>query len=239
MVAQPTAPQQQGQADRSRKIPALADPFWSNWALVIVGIWAAWIATGTLKDLKEQTVAAKNSADAAKKSADAAFLNAQAVIDAERPWIIVSLLRDKRNDRFWLTFRASNEGRSPAVILRCFAQYAFTNDPESLPVPPKYGIELPNQVPLLVPNVGHDLSGPFINLYDYAFDDVMSADRERARAIQNGTNHLVFWFKITYTTPLALEAKISPYETRYCCEYTPNVGEYLKIVGPEEYRGYS
>jgi len=83
------------------------------------------------------------------------------------------------------------------------------------------------------------LSGPFIDLFEYAFDEVMSGDPERARAIQKGVSHLVFWFKIIYTTQFALEAEIPPYETRYCCEYTPNVGEYLKIIGPEEYNGYA
>ena len=195
----------------------------------VIGVIGSWIVLGVLVWQNILT----------RRSANAASLNARAVINSERPWVIVSLLRSKRNDRDWLSFRASNEGRSPAIILCSFAQYGFTGDPNSLPVPPQYGIELPKDVPLLVPNIGHDLSGHFIALYDYAFGEVMSNDRERARAIQNGGSHLVFWFKIVYTTHLAIEARLPPYETHYCCEYTPNAGEYLKIVGPAEYNRYS
>jgi|SRR5208282_4261606 hypothetical protein len=71
-IAPPPPPQQHGQTDGSCKIPAWTDPFWSNWALVIVGIVTAWIALGTLKDIKQQTSTATISADAAKKSAEMA-----------------------------------------------------------------------------------------------------------------------------------------------------------------------
>ena len=72
VIAQPAPQQQQRQPDGSCKIPAWTDQFWSNWALVIVGIVTAWIALGTLKDIKQQTSTATISAEAAKKSAEMA-----------------------------------------------------------------------------------------------------------------------------------------------------------------------
>jgi len=237
--AQPPAKQEQGQPGQSKKCswPPWSDPFWSNWALVVVTGFAVWIAFGTLSDLKEQTYATKESAEAAKTSADAALLNAQAAINADRPWIIVLLLQSKRNDRVWLNFIASNEGHSPAVIVSSFAQCAVINDPNSLSVPPNYGTELPKNVPLLMPNFGHDMSGSLIYLKEYAFDETVS--REQLREIQNKTAHLVFWFKIIYTTHLAIETKIPPYETCYCCEFSPETTDFLKIVGPKEYNKYT
>src|SRR6185437_1193507 len=54
-------------------------------ALIFVGGIAARIAIKTLDDLKEQTLATKKSAESAQKAANAAFLNAQAVVNSERP----------------------------------------------------------------------------------------------------------------------------------------------------------
>lgn len=70
---QPPAPSKQDQPKQQTykcPLPVWTDPFWSNWALVFVGLVAAWIALGTLTDLKEQTAATKILAGAAKKSAD-------------------------------------------------------------------------------------------------------------------------------------------------------------------------
>jgi hypothetical protein len=66
------------------KPPSWWDVAWSTWALVGVGIVAAYLALRTLSDIQKQT---KNT----KIAADAALLNAQAVINAERAWVIVDL----------------------------------------------------------------------------------------------------------------------------------------------------
>jgi hypothetical protein len=70
--AQPPVQQKQGQSNNASCVPPWSDPFWSNWALVVVGMITAWIAIGTLSDLKEQTGAAKIAANAAQKSAEVA-----------------------------------------------------------------------------------------------------------------------------------------------------------------------
>jgi hypothetical protein len=64
--------------------PPWWDVAWSTWALVGVGVVAAYLALRTLSDIREQT---KNT----KVAADAALLNAQAVINAERAWLMVDL----------------------------------------------------------------------------------------------------------------------------------------------------
>lgn len=73
--AQPSSQQQQGQTENSCEIPSFTDGFWSNWSLVLIGIVTAWIALGTLGDIKTQTIAAKISAEAAKKSAEIAEMS--------------------------------------------------------------------------------------------------------------------------------------------------------------------
>src|SRR5712664_2434610 len=49
--------------------PPWWDVAWSTWALVVIGIVTAYIALGTLSDIKKQTEATKYAADAARKSA--------------------------------------------------------------------------------------------------------------------------------------------------------------------------
>jgi hypothetical protein len=118
---QPPAKQDQGQPEHPSGVPPWTDPFWSNWVLVLVTGVAVWLAKGTLDDLKEQTSATKVSADAAK-------LSAQAVINAERAWIMVDV--DWNNPGNWgghilygsdsislaLKICCRNDGRSLAWI---------------------------------------------------------------------------------------------------------------------------
>ena len=66
--------------------PPWWDVAWSTWALVGVGVATAYIAIKTLRDIKKQT---KNTEIAAL----AALRNAEAVINAERSWIMVELER--------------------------------------------------------------------------------------------------------------------------------------------------
>jgi hypothetical protein len=65
---------------------AFFPPVWSNWALVIIAIWAACVTVGTFKNIESQTKAAITSADAANQSAKVA----QRALQSERPllWII-------------------------------------------------------------------------------------------------------------------------------------------------------
>jgi hypothetical protein len=52
--------------------PPWWDVAWSTWALVVVGVVAAYIALGTLSDIRKQTEVSKIAADAARKSAEVA-----------------------------------------------------------------------------------------------------------------------------------------------------------------------
>jgi hypothetical protein len=146
----------QGQEDsHSKKTPTylsrlLAPENIPNIALVLVGIAGIITAVYTLKVLSRQAVSmrrqttllrrsvlwSRRSARAAKESADAALLNAQAVINAERPWIVVTVERKAETDTF--IFKGKNLGRTPAAIMSDWTEHRFADDPENLPVPPQY-----------------------------------------------------------------------------------------------------
>ena len=110
-----------------------------NIALVLVGVVGIIVAIRTLGDLHAQT-------EIASKAASAALLNAQAVINAERAWIVVELhpLAHRDEDGQWIdeggrrlttedivagkhmaySLRIKNMGRTPAQILRY--QFGYT-----------------------------------------------------------------------------------------------------------------
>lgn len=133
VVAQPTTPQQQGQSDKSCKIPPLTDPFWSNWALVIVGIVTAWIALGTLGDLKKQTAATGVSAEAAKKSAEIAEASLKLVERADVLLDAASLVHGEgmsgKDARVVLQFK--NFGRTKAIEVNLALYLVIEGVPES------------------------------------------------------------------------------------------------------------
>jgi hypothetical protein len=150
--AQLVAKPEQRQPGNGGGVPPWTDPFWSNWALVgITGV-AAWIALGTLNDLKEQTAAtralaetakgisetARDNATAANKTADAALLNAQAVIKSERPWI-TGIEGDGgfklfSNPAFIPKFSLAikNSGRTPAKLTRVLMKFEMRTSLDDL-----------------------------------------------------------------------------------------------------------
>ena len=113
--------------------------FWGDaptWGLLVVGLIAAYIALGTLNDIRKQTKIAWDAATAA-------FLNAQAVINSEQPWLTISLQEipyaggnsDLPN---LFAFRATNKGRTPAKIISGTLDHVFANNMDALPQEPAY-----------------------------------------------------------------------------------------------------
>jgi hypothetical protein len=107
--------------------PPWWSPFWSNWAIVLVGLGAAVVALRTLSQISEQAVQTRNAADAAT-------LNAQAIINFERPWITIRA----ECIGFRITVAAVNEGRTPAEVTLHVGKQCVILAEESLPVQPIY-----------------------------------------------------------------------------------------------------
>jgi hypothetical protein len=89
-----------------------------------------------------------------KKAADAALLNAEALVNSERPWLIAEVVRDSKNFHFY-EIRINNFGRTPARFIRGDATSVFTENPATLPIPPTYSspIFLPKNL-VIAPDKG-------------------------------------------------------------------------------------
>ena len=204
---------------------------------IYVGItgFYAWVSRKTLDAIErqakdqsetgaEQIKLAHEAADTAQKSASAALLNAQALINAERPWIIVVVKENGEGD---FTFSARNYGRTPAEIVSFSSEITFVEeDIQDLPSEPSYSFAYQSDVTILVPmREGAAGDENEFGLLWYAADaylDQMS--EQKAEAIKEGKLRYVFYFKVIYRNTLnRTGVNIPNYETCKCFWYSPVV----------------
>jgi hypothetical protein len=137
-------------------------PWVANVLLAVVGILQVWLLLRTWKTIDRQanimekqakdaqdsgaeaTRIALATAKAAQKSAEAALLNAQAVINTERPWLIAHLKQFKEetipeDGRLRLAWEVKNVGKTPAKLIEADAVAVFNLDAVPLPDVPIYG----------------------------------------------------------------------------------------------------
>lgn len=205
----------------------LWDLYWPTCALVVVGAVATVTALRTLKGLEEQT-------GISKRAADAAFLNAQAMINAERPWIVVTAEIRTSGD---LVLLATNAGRTPAEVLAHPTKCEMENSVDDLPVPAEYGLEILVHRKLLLPQEEHEI-------YRYPLGIIMSENVQMLAEIAESRKRFVVYGKVRYLDVLA-ETNRNPYlipdsshETRFCYWYNPALSKML-VGGPEGYNQHT
>jgi hypothetical protein len=67
------------------------------------------------QNMRYQTTHLRNSVVQARKAANAALLGAQAVINSERPWLVVDIVIDENKPALYVV-RVINKGRTPAEM---------------------------------------------------------------------------------------------------------------------------
>jgi len=114
--------------------------------LILVGIAGICVALKTLEAVKrqademlDQAALMKEQTAVAEKAANAALLNAQAVINAERPWLLIVPKRSGEDKSIGVTFKAVNRGRSPAEVINSGFRWVTPRYCEELPDEPYFG----------------------------------------------------------------------------------------------------
>jgi hypothetical protein len=215
-------------------------PEWATWALVIVAIWTAIVALNTLKEIRDEVVIAgeelqhtKQFAEATIKSANAASLNAQAVINAERPWMVVATFFDEDRPEL-CRFGCRNQGDTPAKIVSVSAEICFIEKPDDLPVPPDYS---------------SPVNMPDLTLIVHA-DSFPIGAGVNPRSVIGGTPHevlvltarefIVYFGNVVYRDTLYPESSAEGlHETRWCFVYQPGGERMFLRGGPDEYNRYT
>ena len=98
--------------------------------LFLAGVAGIFVALSTLKVLSRQ-------ARSMRRQTRVLRLNAQALINSERPWVVVTVHRYK-DEAKQFRFDATNQGRTPAKIVSWEVGHDFISDPMQLPIPPVY-----------------------------------------------------------------------------------------------------
>jgi hypothetical protein len=214
------------QQKASNRVDWFWPPEWANWALVIVGIWAACIAIGTLKQIRAET-------EHSGKLAKAALLHAQAVINAERPWMLVEYEWKNTEGLEGIGFYAINKGETPAEIVEAyFERKILPCIPDKLPIP-QY------KSPILIPKRGDNLmvKGERWDLNPVPIHPESWIDNSMKReGVTNAMEFLYFYGVIIYRDMLHESTdEAGSHYTRFCFVYDV----FLKTLfptGPREYR---
>jgi hypothetical protein len=204
--------------------------------LTLLGYVAIMMAVSLLKKIERQTRYSEIAADAAATSAQAALLHAQAVIRAERPWILITVepSRSKENS---FTVMATNRGRTPARIIDSWDRYSIYMDEKQLPDSPEYEDETssaPFTSVILLP-------GEFTAIKPFCREDIKALcdSEERFKRIETWEEKVYLYGKVIYHD-LTAPPDSPNHESNWCCWYIhgrQNSG--LVIAGPLEYNTHT
>jgi len=215
----------------------------ANVLLALLGYAGIMLGIQTLKKIERQSrysesaaeIAAK-SAEAAAKSAEAALLHAQAIINAERPWVLITIV-PSRSIENGFTVIATNRGRGPAQVIAASEETQIAVDETHLSPTPEFkaqDAETPFVSIILLP-------GEFMNLKSFCRDDVkaLCGSEEAFRRIENWEERIFLYGKVTYRD-LAAPTDRPPHETGWCCRYIHGRQKSgLVMAGSHEYNVHS
>jgi len=225
--------------------PSVASPPWSlheriawgaSLVLVLLGYVGILMALSLLKKIQHLTVYAEVAAEAAATSARAALLNVEAIIHAERPWILISV-EPSRSKENCFTVMATNRGRSPARIVSSEEEAIIAVDEAQLPIPAEFESRdrKAKPAPIIL------LPGEFTPIKPFCRTDVrdLCDSDERFRRVETWDEKIYLYGRVTYKDLMEPDDKPA-HETNWCCWYIhgrQNSG--LVIAGPQDYNQHT
>jgi hypothetical protein len=205
---------------------SIPEPWWDRpWLIaVITAVYAIFAGL----QWKAINLTAKINQEAAK----AALLNAEALINSERPWLVVTWASDKKTPGLFL-FGCRNHGNTPAKVAYLSARACFVNSKHKLAIPPDYSTHarLPD-LNIIVHRGSFEIEHG-LNAQTYI------RDHRKEDAINSSGEFLVYYGNVIYRDTLYPDS--SPegeHETRWCFFYQPDERKLLR-EGPKEYNRYT
>ncbi len=185
------------------------------------------LAAQEVENGKIATEAATKSADAAKASADAALLNARAIINSERPWMIIELTPIPGVPRQgYISFRAWNRGRTPAEVTNYQGDFFFHGIDEDFPAEPKFK---PWE------RLYREYISPGNSIFIYGFDLSGSMPPDQWQWMQKEKKYLYCKGRIVYRDLITYEE----HESRFCYWLSPADGVGLIMGGDRNWNKYT
>jgi hypothetical protein len=200
--------------------------------LVLVGVVSALVICW-------QSIETRRAASAAKRAAEAALLNAQAVINSERPWVMAQfdVIAGDNAAKSLFKLKAFNYGKTPAHITACDGPKAeYIRRSEGLPMPPNYG-QWNWDKRFLAPRDSMPMRD-LINPWEINMTDIREGWQNNATSLP-ADRILVIYGLIQYTDGISA----TPHKTAYCYqlnrEKMSDMGGFLVPYGPSEYNAYT
>jgi hypothetical protein len=194
------------------------------------------LAVSTLKKIERHTIAAETAAAAAAETAQASLLHAQSILNAERPWLLISVEPSLGVENSF-NVTATNRGRSPATIISTLDQTLFAVDEAHLPATPplketRQGVPF---VPIIL------LPGEYAAIKTIKRDDAkaLCGSDEKLRRIEAWEERIFLCGRVTYNDLIAPAGK-ETHLTGWCCWYIHGRQKSgLVIAGPPEYHSHT
>lgn len=190
-----------------------------SWAatlvLVFLGYAGIMVAVSTLKKIERQTHYAETAAEAASASAQAALLHAQAIVNAERPWVLITV-EPTINVQNSSSIVAMNRGRSPAKFVAVAEQTAIAVDETHLHETPQFESEQLKAPP--VPVILLPGESTVIKVFSREDARGVCDSNETFKRVENWDAKIYIYGKIIYRDLIAPENE-QMHETAWCCWY--------------------
>ena len=173
------------------------------------------LAVSLLRKIERQTRYGEAAATAAAESAQAALLHAQAILHAERPWVLITVVPSPSIENGFNVI-ATNRGRGPARIVKTAQETRIAVDESRLPGIPEYSPEDPDIPPVQMILLPGEVTG----IKSFCRDDVkgLCASEEALRRIENWEERIFLYGKVIYKDLMAA-ADEPAHETGWCCRY--------------------
>lgn len=208
----------------------------ANLVLVILGYAGIMLALSALRKIERQTKIVEDAATAAADCAHAALLNAQAIMDSGRPWLLMTIKPSPDIENSFAMI-ATNHGRSPARIVGTAEHIVFAIDESQLQRTPVYPTDelTPPLVPIIL------LPGESAEIKPFSRDDLKAIcdSEERLRSIENWEEKVYLHGKVVYRDLIAPPDKPT-HETAWCCWYIHGRQKSgMVFAGPAEYNAHT
>jgi hypothetical protein len=204
----------------------------ANILLALAGYAGIMVALSILKKIERQGKFAEMAAQAAADSAQAALMHSQAILHAERPWVLVSVAASPSIENGF-NVMATNRGRSPARVTGMVNESRIVVSEAQLAGIPEFSPEDPE-----MPAVSFILlPGEVVSIKSFCRDDVkgLCDTEEKLRRVENWEERIFLYGKITYKDLLAPPDEPG-HQTGWCCRYIHGRQKSgLVIAGTQEY----
>lgn len=187
----------------------------ANLVLVVLGYAGIMLAISILRKIERQTRYGEAAATAAAESAQAVLLQAQAIVQAERPWILVTV-EPSRSVENGFAVVATNRGRGPARIAGLADEMRIVIDEAHLPAAPEYRHEEPDAPlePIIL------LPGESTGIKSFSRGEVegVCGSKARLQRVENWEEKIYLYGRLIYTDLIAREDQ-QTHRTDWCSWY--------------------